>query len=89
MDQVPASHLEYSVTIGTIGQSIFARFRRRDDRNIEVSKNNYSIMINIYSTNILSYISNHLFSPPYRVKNALSFVPIVTLPPEKVTRSQL
>ena len=28
--------------------------------------------------NIQSDFANHLSSPPYRVKNALSFVPIVT-----------
>ena len=30
-----------------------------DDESIEVSKNNYSIIINIYSINIQSFISYH------------------------------
>ena len=80
-------HQSNSVTIGTIGTAVFTHLGRgvgmigggEDDRSMNVNKNNYSIIINIYSINIQSYISYHYPLPALGEKNALSFVTIVTL----------
>jgi hypothetical protein len=42
-----------------------------DDRSMNVSKNNYSIIINIYSINIQSYISYHYPLPPLGGKKCI------------------
>lgn len=70
--------LSSSVTIETIGQPFLRTIGVGDDRSIDVNKNNYSIIINVYSINIQSYISYHYPLPSLGEENALSFVTIVT-----------
>jgi len=48
-----------SCFLRTLGRGVGMMGGGEDDRSMNVSKNNYSIIINIYSINMQSYISYH------------------------------